>query len=62
MFLLRRCFGACSLKVRFRIICILTLEGEKGIGRNTRAGGCNVSSHCSLSEDYGTASLEERCG
>ena len=40
MFLLRRCFGACPLKVRFRIICILTLEGEKGIGRKTRAGGC----------------------
>ena len=37
-------------------------EGKKGIGRKTRAGGCNVSSHCSLSEDYGTASLEETCG
>jgi hypothetical protein len=35
---------------------------EKGIGRETRAGGCNVSSHYSLGEDRGTAFFEERYG
>ena len=54
--------GLVRWKLGYRIICILTPRREKGIGRKTRTGGCNVSSYCSLSEDYGTASLEERCG